>query len=142
MILRDDRRYICPGETHPISHSVHLARLAAFYPGCRDCPFRVETGQLARQTVERLQSTAKRIERKSLLTSDGVRGRYVNELNRKKAEQFCGALAGMLWRQSPLIGHLDVNRRRNRRSGTPAKGATDRGAALGPARSGRGRCGR
>lgn len=116
-ILRDTRQYICPGETHPISHSVHLARLAAFFPGCRDCPFRTETGQLARQTVERLQRTEKRVERKSLVTNDGIRGRYVNELNRKKADEFAAALATLLWRQSPLVGHLDSGRRRNRKSG-------------------------
>ncbi|MEX2288597.1 MAG: hypothetical protein WD648_15980 [Planctomycetaceae bacterium] len=112
-----DNLYICPGETHPIARAVHLARLAAFFPACRDCPFRGDTAQLAKQTVERLQSTQKRVERKSLVTADGIRGRYLNEINRKKAEDFAAALARNLWRQSPLVGHLDAGKRRNRRNG-------------------------
>jgi phosphomannomutase len=112
-----DNLYICPGETHPITRSIHLARMAAFFPACRDCPFRGDTAQLAKQTVERLQSTEKRVERKSLVTPDGIRGRYLNEINRKKGEQFAAALASLLWQQTPLVGQLDSAKRRSRRSG-------------------------
>jgi phosphomannomutase len=99
-----EKLYICPGQTHPISRSVHLSRLAAFYPACRDCPFRSETGQIPARTVERLQQTEHRVQRKSLLSHDGIRGIYLNELNRKKAEHYAAAFAGLLWQQSPLVG--------------------------------------
>ena len=99
-----EKLYICPGQRHPISRSVHLSRLAAYYPACRDCPFRSETGQISARTVKRLQQTEHRIERKSLLSHDGVRGIYLNEINRKKAEHYAAAFAGLLWQQSPLIG--------------------------------------
>ena len=89
--------YTCPGEKHPISRSVHLSRLAAFYPKCRDCQHRDDTGNLPQQTVERLQSTERRVERPSLFTDDGVRGVYLNELNRNRAGQMAGAFANLLW---------------------------------------------
>jgi phosphomannomutase len=100
---RTEKLFICPGETHPISRSVHLSRLAAFYPRCRDCALRHETGQLAQQTLVRIHSTERRIERKSLLTDEGLRGVYLNEINRRKAEQAAAALAGLLWEERPLV---------------------------------------
>jgi phosphomannomutase len=99
--------YICPGETRPISRSVHLSRLAAFFPACRECPFRTDTGQLSRATVERLQLTEHRVERESLFIREGVRGAYINELTRSKAGRMAAALARLLWQESPLIGHAD-----------------------------------
>ncbi len=102
---------ICPGETHPISRSVHLARLASFYPRCRDCPLRSETGQLPSNTVKRLQSTERRVERKSLFTAEGVRGVYLNELTRARAGHMAAVLASLLWEESPLGGGSDAGRR-------------------------------
>jgi len=122
-----EKLYVCPGEQHPISRSVHLSRLAAFYPGCRDCPFRSDTGQLPKQTVERLQSTERRVERKSLFTTEGVRGVYLNELTRKKVDAMAASLAGLLWEDAPLVGRLDGSKRRNRRTGpTVAVGHDER----------------
>ncbi|HUG91582.1 MAG TPA: hypothetical protein VML55_12140, partial [Planctomycetaceae bacterium] len=79
-----EKLYICPGDTHPISRSVHLSRLAAFYPKCRDCALRHETGQLPQQTLVRIHSTERRVQRKSLLTAEGLRGVYLNEIDRRK----------------------------------------------------------
>ncbi len=96
--------YTCPGEKYPISRSVHLSRLAAFYPKCRDCEHRNDTGQLTQHTVDRLQSTERRVERESLLTDEGIRGVYLNELTRGKAGAYAAAFAGLLWEATPLIG--------------------------------------
>ncbi len=105
---RDDQPvYVCPGEEHAISRAVHLSRLAAFYPKCRDCPHRVETGHLPTQTVARLRHTEHRIERPSLFTLEGVRGVYLNELTRSKAARMAGALASLLWDEAPLQGRMD-----------------------------------
>lgn len=112
-----EKQYICPGEMHPISRSVHLSRLAAFYPDCRDCPLRTDTGQLPRQTVERLQNTERRVQRKSLLTDEGVRGVYLNELTRQKADALASALAGLLWADAPLLGKTDARPRTGRTTG-------------------------
>src|SRR5690606_20363517 len=98
-----EKLYICPGEVHPISRSVHLSRLAAFYPGCRDCPLRCDTGHLPPQTLERLQRTETRVERPSLSTAEGVRGIYLNELTRTKSAAIASALAALLWEDAPLM---------------------------------------
>ena len=108
--------YICPGEGHPISRSVHLSRLAAFYPVCRDCPLRADTGHLPGQIVERLQQTERRVQRRSLYTAEGVRGVYINDLTRKKAGRIATALADLLWEDAPLVGLTETSRRSNRRN--------------------------
>ncbi len=100
----DEQQYICPGETHPISRSVHLSRLASFFPNCRECPLRTDTGHLPPQTIARLQNAERRGERKSLFTEEGVRGIYLNELSRKQAHLIAAALASVLWEQKPLRG--------------------------------------
>ncbi len=112
--------FTCPGEHYPISRSVHLSRLASFYPKCRDCEHRGDTGQLPQQTVERLQSTERRIARESLFVPEGIRGVYLNEMTRKNAGAYAGALASLLWDESPLRGRVAETRQseiRPRRSG-------------------------
>jgi phosphomannomutase len=104
MIRPSEKLYVCPGESYPITRAVHLSRLAAFFPACRDCPFRSDTGRIPPQTLERLESTVRRVERKSLFTTEGVRGVYLNELTRAKAGEIAAALAALLWEQSPLVG--------------------------------------
>jgi len=108
--------YVCPGETHPITRSVHLSRLAAFYPGCRDCPLRTDTGQIPQQTIERLHNTERRVERKSLFAVEGVRGVYLNELNRAKAGRIAAALASLLWDELPLAEHGGADESPRRRA--------------------------
>lgn len=102
----EQKLYCCPGESYPISRSVHLARLAAFYPKCRDCPLRSDTGQLARQTVERIQRTEHRVERSSFFTSEGVRGIYLNEITRRWVGQAAAAFASLLWEHAPLAASV------------------------------------
>lgn len=99
--------YICPGEIHPISRAVHLSRLAAFYPACRECPFRTDVGQLPRQAVERIQQTERRVERKSLFTTEGVRGVWLNELMRVRAGEMATAFASALWDAAPVAVRSD-----------------------------------
>jgi phosphomannomutase len=106
-----EKLYICPGESHPITRSVHLARLAAFYPACRNCPLRTDTGQLCGKTVERLARIRTRSERKTLFTDEGVRGVHLNELTRSKADELAAALAALLWEAAPLAARKDGSKR-------------------------------
>ncbi len=95
----------CPGEDYPISTSVHLSRLAAFYPKCRDCPHRNETGNLSPQKVEQLRQTQKqRVTTQNIFTDEGVRGVYLNEITRTQAAHIAGAYSNILWEQLPLKG--------------------------------------
>ncbi|MEX0718524.1 MAG: hypothetical protein WD066_18165 [Planctomycetaceae bacterium] len=107
-------QYICPGETHPISRSVHLARLAAFFPACRDCPLRSDVGHLSVETKQRLESTRRRVPRASLFTVEGVRGVHLNELTRPLAARIATAFAHLLWEEFPTAA----------RSESPASRAT------------------
>ena len=98
------RTYICPGEKHPIPRSIHLARLAAFYPNCRLCEHRADTGQLPRSMIGRIEQTAQRGERPTPFLADGIRGAYLNHLTRKMAGQIAAAFAEHLWEHQPLTG--------------------------------------
>lgn len=102
---REPTEYLCPGETHPISRAVHLARLAAFYPACRECPHRHDTGQLPQDFVGQFAATQRRAPRPSWLSSEGVRAVYLNELDRPRAADWAGALAQKLWDDVPRQGH-------------------------------------
>lgn len=66
-------QYVCPGETHAISRAVHLSRLAAFYPKCRECPQRQETGQLPHPQFDADDSSQPRVSERSIFTLEGVR---------------------------------------------------------------------
>ncbi len=100
--MRDS--YVCPGEKYPIPRAVHLARLAAFYPKCRECPHRNETGALTPEALKRLEQVRQPKARRSLWVEEGIRGVYLNELTRQKASEYVAALAAELWREAPLVG--------------------------------------
>lgn len=71
--------FLCPGESRPISLSVHLARLAAGYPACGDCASRHCVNGLPEHVVRRINRTPAAVP-ESLLHDEGLRGRYVNQL--------------------------------------------------------------
>lgn len=95
-------QYICPGEDYEISRAVHLSRLAAFYPKCRDCVHRHDSSQLTLPIVEQAETVTRRPQRENLFTDEGVRGVYLNELTANKAGEIAGAFASLLWEATPL----------------------------------------
>lgn len=101
-------QYVCPGETHAISRAVHLSRLAAFYPKCRECPHRRETGQLPQPQLEVEDTPQPNFAELSLFTLEGVRGVYLNQLTRHKAGELAAAFASLLWESLPLAGRSDL----------------------------------
>lgn len=103
-VTQAERLYFCPGEEHPISRSIHIARLAAFYPKCAQCALRNDTGQLRQQTARHHEQARKRSRAERLFGRDGIRGVHRNQLTRKKASEIAAAFAGVLWEQSPLKG--------------------------------------
>ena len=89
-------QYRCPGEQHPISRAVHLGRLAAFYPACRQCdsprrhrhdlaaPGRaVGRNQLARPAA-------------SLFHDEGAGGVYLNDLTPAAAKDIAAAFGAVM----------------------------------------------
>ncbi len=109
-------RYLCPGETHSISRAVHLSRLAAFYPKCRECSHRCESGQLPQLQFPPTDSVQPNAVQRSLFTLEGIRGVYLNELTRHKASEFASAFAHLLWASSPLSGRSDSRDANSKRS--------------------------
>lgn len=97
----ETHEYTCPGHSHPISRAIHLSRLATFYPACRECAHRNDTGNLAEQTIVRLAETRHRIVRPTLFTNEGVRGVHRNELTRADADRLVAALAWLCWQDRP-----------------------------------------
>lgn len=92
--------YLCPGETVPISREVHLARLANAADICLHCIHRDDTGTLPESVLRSLERCDARQPQRTnsvpeigphvsgglhpalQVTESGVRGRYLNELNR------------------------------------------------------------
>lgn len=104
VIATHGRTYICPGEKHAIPRSIHLARLAAFYPKCRHCEHRDDTGHLPRSKVDRLEQSVQRAEPVSPFHAEGIRGVYLNQLTRQSAARIAAVVAAHLWDSRPLMG--------------------------------------
>src|SRR5438046_1875439 len=109
--------YRCPGEDYTISRAVHLARLAAFYPKCRECPHREiqvtrtlpASGSLCAKDGPELRPVLTALLPRTLFTDEGVRGIYLNEITRHTAAGIAGAFASRLWkpdeeRRTALLG--------------------------------------
>ena len=76
----EEPTYRCPGESYSISRAVHLGRLARFYPPCRVCPLRDDTGTLPARRVEQLIETRSRGEPRPWFTAEGAAGVCPNDL--------------------------------------------------------------
>ncbi len=99
---------ICPGETYAIYRSVHYARLAAYYPACRKCSLRYETGHLSKQVLEQIEEVTKREEREDFFSEQGLRGIYLNEINRSYANRAASSFGTLIWDQRPRKGKTDL----------------------------------
>ena len=107
--------YRCPGEAYSISHSVHVARMAAFYPKCRECVWGSISAETPTTLSTRLtkntagpdvvpsvgRSTRNTTTVSSIFRSEGVRGRYLNDIDRHVAGEIAGAMASLLWERRP-----------------------------------------
>ncbi len=119
LLLPVEPQYRCPGEAHTISRSVHLARLAAFFPKCRHCQHRHDTGQIAPSVVEQIQDVQRqRAPQRSLFQTDGVRGVFLNEITPAVAGRIAGSLASLFWEDVPLTAMTAAQRAKSpKRSG-------------------------
>jgi len=89
----------CPGEAYPISRAVHLGRLARFYPGCRQCSHREDTGTLSQKQVAQLLETRPRGLPRPLFHEEGAEGVLGNELDLGTARDMAAALGLLLKRR-------------------------------------------
>jgi len=88
--------YRCPGQARPISRSVHLGRLARFYPGCRGCPHREDTGSLPAKRAGQLVETRPQEAERTLFEDEGVSGVDLNRLTPPVARRLAAAFGTML----------------------------------------------
>ncbi|HXY34089.1 MAG TPA: hypothetical protein VEI07_07670 [Planctomycetaceae bacterium] len=103
----ESKAYICPGEKHPISRSVHLARLAAAFHACRECPLRDDGARVAVRdvTVECVEEP--RAPKRELFVTEGLRGAFLNAITRQMAEAVASKFAEQLWERAPVCGPND-----------------------------------
>lgn len=94
--------YTCPGELYSIPREIHLARLAAYYVKCHDCEHRFDHGQSIAPPPLPKPDRDRPVVRSSLLTSESVRGVYLNELDRNRALTWGEAFAATLWERQPM----------------------------------------
>ena len=89
-------RYQCPGEANEISRSVHLGRLASFYPACRTCACNTDTGLLPPSHLKQLSEVFAQAPVESLLFDEGLVGIDPTDINahciRKAASAFAHTL--------------------------------------------------
>lgn len=69
--------------------------MAAFYPGCRQCPHRDDTGTLSSRQVEQLAETRPRGEPRPLFHDEGAGGAQLNDLLPTTAHQIAAAFGVM-----------------------------------------------
>ncbi len=96
-------KYRCPGEAYSITESVHLSRLAAFYSKCRNCPHAPGAESGVANGDDDTGAAIVRVAGSSLFTTEGVRGKYLNELTRSNAAEIAGAMASCLWDNALVV---------------------------------------
>ncbi|HQZ68386.1 MAG TPA: hypothetical protein PLY87_25030 [Planctomycetaceae bacterium] len=77
--------YVCPGASAAISRSIHLARLNAAWPGCDQCTWRFDSEGLATSTIEETERIRSHRIDGIRRTEFGIRGQYINDLDRQTA---------------------------------------------------------
>jgi phosphomannomutase len=93
--------YHCPGEPYAISRAVHLGRLTRFYPGCRQCAHRDQTGTFSQRLVRRLNETRPRGEPPPLFQREGIAGICPNDFDPPAARRAAIALGMCLQTHQP-----------------------------------------
>jgi phosphomannomutase len=89
--------YRCPGESYDISRAVHLGRLTAFYPACEHCPHRHEAESLGPAWKQHRTQVPRQAHQSIELVESGIRGRYLNDLDPQRAQQWAMVVAETLW---------------------------------------------
>ncbi|MCA9066259.1 MAG: hypothetical protein KDA96_24495, partial [Planctomycetaceae bacterium] len=127
--------YICPGASQPISRSLHLARLHAAWPVCDQCPRRNETEGLTASRASRVQQIQEARSVGLIRTESGLRGQYINQLNRSTiawlTTVFCDSLVRQYQDQHinpslPAAAEVEI---RNAAAGTVAVGYDSRASS-------------
>jgi hypothetical protein len=82
-----DAMFVCPGQTGSITRSLHLARLGAAWPGCDECEWRHHTEGLPERSVSEVVRIRQQRTEGIHRTEFGVRGAWLNALDRQIASE-------------------------------------------------------
>ncbi len=91
--------YRCPGETSPVSQAVHLGRLASGWPGCTDCVWKEDVDATDRFRAGAEIETRHGVRR----TEFGVRGTYLNAIDRFRAAQLATIFSTQIAQQTTAM---------------------------------------
>lgn len=80
--------FLCPGQSQPVTRAVHLARLNAAWSVCDECEWRHHSEGLATSTIEQTERIRDHRVDGLRRTEFGIRGPYINALNRSVAADF------------------------------------------------------
>ncbi len=89
----------CPGETSPVSRAVHLGRLASGWSGCRECVWKEDVAAADRFTSGVEIKTRRGVRR----TEFGVRGTYLNQIDRFRAAQLATIFSTQVAQQTTAV---------------------------------------
>src|SRR5438128_1351669 len=89
--------YQCPGESYEIDRSVHLGRLASFYPACGGCAHRGDKALLSARRIKLLDDLHCRAGQENpLFHREGISGVYLNEIGPEIARRIGQALGAVI----------------------------------------------
>ncbi len=91
--------YRCPGESYAIDHSVHVARLAAFYPPCLACVHRHDTAGLTPRQLRLRDEIERRAGNGLQWNAEGLFGSRPGDVTVGVVEQFATALSAAVWKE-------------------------------------------
>ncbi|MEX0675613.1 MAG: hypothetical protein WD063_00960 [Pirellulales bacterium] len=89
--------YRCPGQTYTIDRTVHMARLAAFYPGCLGCAHRHDAGGLSPLQLRQWSQLERHAPGGARLAGEGILGATSGDIDAAVVGRAAGALAASLW---------------------------------------------
>lgn len=118
----EEAAYQCPGESDKISFAVHRARLEAGWPGCADC---IWNNQLHLSPDSDLASPIHRAPIRR--TPFGVRGAYLNAIDRTKASMLASIFVSHL-AESEFNGQQQKAKAAAKHSSTSGPGDPQQGS--------------
>jgi phosphomannomutase len=96
--------YRCPGAKYPVSRAVHLGRLARFYPGCRQCPHRHDTGTFSPRQIRQWAEVESRGEPRPWFHDQESGAVYLDDVRPAAVRDMAAALGVFLQRRPALAG--------------------------------------
>ncbi|TWT39147.1 phosphohexomutase domain-containing protein [Blastopirellula retiformator] len=102
---RENATFCCPGETVSISRGAHLARLAQFYPACRNCPQREDQSGVPAQIADAWRQVPPQAPITQLFQHEGLVADLFHEFSPTVAAQIAAAFCRCLTQplSAPLL---------------------------------------